>query len=784
MKWIKKELSKFAVKFIISELVMVLISTLSYKICCIGLNKNIVSIISIIISLICNYFLCLKYVFERKNNVNLLIKFTLFEALVIFLKKFIINKLYNSLLVPLFLAKLIGLIFMLAVDYFFKQSLFIENRLISFEKIKQLYSTILKKWNDFINLKYISLIFKFLPQNLFVFIFLIISLYCAGIFFKNNDDMTLYSQNISDGFIPIVDKNITIDFSSYEINQDINKICMVFGTYNRKNTSTIKFELLQDGKESYSREINTSNLKNAKEYCLDVPNINKEKIKDYKLEIIPKNATSNNSIAMFIDKKSNEPTMYLKKTHNNICLKYITIFVLLIAFFIINYVINNVKKLKVTTFLLISLVYFFSFLILNPPLEAPDEPSHFYSEYNLSQNGMSGDRTSEIITPNNIECLNYSKIQFRDRVTNFEEVKSCLKDGKNEKRTIMFGTSQHVSNSFLGHLLSAIAIKITDIFTNSPVIIFYSARIGNFAISFYILYLALKKSQKYKNVILFIGLTPMFVQQITSLSYDAIINSITLLFAAWFINLVSEKRKLKLKDIIIPCVYLILMFTIKMVYVPLALALLFIPKECFKNSKQKFSYYLFIVMIALLGNYFIGNVIINKIPVTSNITNSNFAYIMKDPLQLITIIINTFKINGWFYIKSMVGYFSWFKYSLSDFTILCWLICFVLLILSEKSILNNSSNCIKKIKIKKIIFLIGIMISIAGIFASMYLYWSQYGLNYVDGVQGRYFIPLLIFIAIFCSPKRKKLSFDKKILYSFCNIMLFQTIFYLLTYFY
>ncbi len=122
--------------------------------------------------------------------------------------------------------------------------------------------------------------------------------------------------------------------------------------------------------------------------------------------------------------------------------------------------------------------------------------------------------------------LDYANIQGRDRVSNFKDVKSCLANGKNEKKTIMFGVSNKVSKSFLGHLSQAISIRFIDIFTNSPVLIFYFARLGNFIVSFLILYFAIKICPKYKNVILFIGLTPMFVQQITSLSYDVISNFI------------------------------------------------------------------------------------------------------------------------------------------------------------------------------------------------------------------------------------------------------------------
>ena len=783
MEWLKKEFNKFEIKFVISELAMLLISVLAYKFCSFFVNKDVASIISILFSLVCNYFMCLKYVFSEEKNkfkIKSFIKFMLVGVLVLLLKKVLIDKIYRLLLFPLVLSKLLAFLFICFIDYYFKKVIFVKDYHISFQKIRNFYSIILKKWDKFIQLKYVRFVFKFLPQNLFVFIFFLGSLYYIGTFFRENDDLLIYRQAISDGTISLVNESKTIDFSNYYVNQDVDRICFVFGTYNRNNTSKLDIKLFNENKEVYTKKINTSKLPNASGYCFNVPLIKKEQLSSYKIQLVPINATNKNSVALFVNKKTKEPTLYLKKGHDIFCFKYIMLLILFVVFLGINYIINKTKKIKETTFLLISLFYFCSFLILNPPLEAPDEPSHFYSAYNLSQNGLNDNGTSNINVPDNIECLNYANIQGRDRVSNFDDVRSCLTNGKNENKTVLFGVAHEVSKSFLGHLVQAISIRCTDIFTNSPVLIFYFARLGNFIISFLILYFAIRICPKYKNIILFIGIMPMFVQQITSLSYDALLNSVSLFFAAYEVNLIINKRKIKFIDIIIPILFLLIMFTVKVVYVFLAFILLFIPKECFKDKYHKIFYYFSVILMPLLGNYLIGNVLLHSLPVINNTMTNNLNYIIGNPLTLFPIVKNTFELNGWFYLQSMIGFFDWFRFCLSDFSIICWLIVFVLLILNNKNILNIN----QKSKGKILISWIAILLSIASVFASMYFCWSAYKLNYVDGVQGRYFIPLLIFIALLCMPNKKKVNLDNTFIYYFCNVMLFQTIFYLITYFY
>jgi uncharacterized membrane protein len=47
----------------------------------------------------------------------------------------------------------------------------------------------------------------------------------------------------------------------------------------------------------------------------------------------------------------------------------------------------------------------------------------------------------------------------------------------------------------------------------------------------------------------------------------------------------------------------------------------------------------------------------------------------------------------------------------------------------------------------RIIVLIALITSIAGLFAALYVSWTPVGNFIVDGIQGRYFIPLAFFLA-------------------------------------
>lgn len=783
----RNKLKNIFIKFSISEILMILINTLFYQICCIKFEKTISFILAMSISLVFDYILCIKYVF--KDNLNKskyrILKFGVLGIFGFLLKQGVIKIFYYKLTMPLVISKLLGNIFIIIFNYLTKCYIFFENYKININRIIHIYEKIYDKWKSFISMKYIKFIFKFFPQNFFVFLLFVISIYYTFIFIRDNDDMSLYNQVVSDSYIKLIEQTMEINFSNINVEKDVDRICLVFGTYGEENDSTLEINIYNEKNKSvYKDNISAKNINTGKGLCLNIPMIDKKKINEYTLKITPKNTNKNNYIFIYTNKKTKEPTLYLKRSHELVSFKYITMFISVLLFLGLNYYLNKKgNKISEKKYLLIMLCYFLAILILNPPLENPDEPSHLYSSYNLSQNWLDADEKTEIFVPKNIECLNYANIQNTDRVVNFEKVKACMKNSENQKTNLMFGVSNRITNSFLGHLPQAISIKIADTFSNSSLLIFYLARLGNFIIAFIILYKAIKMAPVGKKILLFIGLTPMFVQQITSLSYDAILNSLALLFIAYIIKLFYNTDKIKVKDIFIPIIFLLTMLTVKVVYVPLGILLLFIPKDKFKDTKQKLIYIISIIIFVLIGKYLIQDVFfVNNLP-SDGVMERQINYILKNPLKLFPIAINTFKINGWYYMKSLVGYFCWFRFSLSDFTIIAWIICFILLILSTKNILNFDGKKINII-IKKIIYIISILISIGGIFASMYFCWSKYALNYVDGVQGRYFIPLLGFIALLFMPKKEKINFSRQTLYSFCNVILFQYLIYLITYFY
>ena len=84
-----------------------------------------------------------------------------------------------------------------------------------------------------------------------------------------------------------------------------------------------------------------------------------------------------------------------------------------------------------------------------------------------------------------------------------------------------------------------------------------------------------------------------------------------------------------------------------------------------------------------------------------------------------------------------------------------------------------SNNIISRNDLKaKFTISIYLILSYIGILTALYIGWSEVGLEYVDGVQGRYFVPVIPLLYILLSKRRifvKKdiLDFNTEIFMSF-----------------
>lgn len=715
------------------------------------------------------------------------------------MKKF--NKLKDSIFFKMFLLAL-GVVIPLSIEKFVYNEesfnilralgifLIVELVLIGviyfMRQLHDIYYKVLDCWNKFINYGVFKYIFKVLPHNIFVFVFFVIGITITINFMIDNTPKIIYEQSSTNVIVgEIVNKEQVYSLAKVEpfINESFNNICIRIGAYARVNNADYELVIMHGNTAISSTRFNASKASNNDYNCFDITSISTDSIKEYSIKIKPltENNTKSNSITVFTN-DDGILSMKLMQKNGFWCIESISFIVLMIIFCLINFLLNT-KKISEHKFYMLLLIYIVAIGFIYPPYQIPDEPYHFFRAYSLSNYKLNKSAYENSINytydaPVNIDCLNYSHIQAIDRVSSFDDIKECaLSLGNTEYHNNYSQSNGNIS----GYFTSALGIKIADIFTNSPVVIFYAGRMFNIILTFILIYFAIKITPVGKKTILAVATIPMFLQQMCSYSYDSVLNAVCLLFVSYLLSYVVNKTKFTWFTALKFALMLFVIFNIKAVYVTIGFMLIFIPKECFKDgnriSTKKKIINILLVLCLFIAIYLIHNLIVNfgAVATTSEV-NKQIEYIKNNPLQLIPIAIRTLKSKTWFYLAGLVGYFGWFRFKLDDIYIYVYMIYFVLLCLSERSPLKG--------KINKAISIIGILIVIAGIFGAMYFGWSAYKLGYVEGVQGRYFIPLLLPIIAMLWPKKEKINIDNNTIYTFTNAMIMQYILVLISFYY
>lgn len=390
------------------------------------------------------------------------------------------------------------------------------------------------------------------------------------------------------------------------------------------------------------------------------------------------------------------------------------------------------------------------YLLVLPAFSAPDEPAHFATAYKIS---------NQLLFQTSVDDVGHAMVRQCDNngfnVNPSKEVYSNLYgnilDNKNLDTTMVpqEGTLA-LNGSVIGHLPGAIGITIARAFHWNNSLLLLLGRMMGLIFYTVIIYQAIKKIPFGKMILFVISMFPMMLEEISSFGYDLIINGFAFFLIAYMMDLIYEKEIVQNKDIIIVSVVLFLFTPCKAIYVFIACMWFLIPKDKFVNIKNR-KKSMFIVLLSGL----VPTAIMNLAQVSNMSSNAGVVpwinergYAMGDILENIPhgifVFINTLIVKSEYFLDTMVGQLlGWFDISISSFIITGFVLVFVLELFRpvEKY----------KIEVKERVCCIAIAVVVScAVIAAMWLSWTPISYAAIEGVQGRYFMPIipLVYLAV------------------------------------
>lgn len=468
--------------------------------------------------------------------------------------------------------------------------------------------------------------------------------------------------------------------------------------------------------------------------------------------------------------------------------------------FIILFMILCEPKVEVL-FAVMAAIIGLAFCFLMTPLSIPDEFAHYEYSFQVS-NYMTFEDNHLLVDG---DYKDYG--QYRGHRNVSSAYKKVLKRFNSE--FVPDGVMEEMDNDVddiysLCFVPQAIGITIARILNFNRVRLFYLGRIFNLAFYVLCVYLAIKKTPIHKLLFGIISTLPMFMQQAASYSYDCFINGLTILTISYLLNFIFRKEQITNKELIFVLIVNALLAPAKTVYGFFSLLFWFVPFKNYGSKKKKTLCTLILCLPAIYQLFIITKPIVIKvfkniselaINTETNTIDSNggfgvvnekitVGYMVRNPLETIMLFARTirFSLKNWLY-DSMGR-------TLSGMSLILPINLVHILVIAPFVASFRKEIFVESVSLK-ITFILVCGIIVLYIMGGFILSWTDmsqtivddYGGIIIQGIQGRYFSPLLPFaLSVF---NNKKISipqkFDKYIIFTQLMV-LFEVIAYVLSY--
>lgn len=445
----------------------------------------------------------------------------------------------------------------------------------------------------------------------------------------------------------------------------------------------------------------------------------------------------------------------------------------------------KLEKRKIYTFAFAMLC--FIYLFLQVPNGTPDEQTHYLSSYRVSnqllliKEDASRDvslRPSDQLGGTNFISWNTSSMESYNYF--FEHLFDRTEESPRENLiTVSTLWNSSVFETF-NYLPSALSITISRILHIGPMGTYTLARLANIVCVLFLFYFSMKRLPFGQELFFVIACFPVFLQEVASISYDALILGISYFAMAEVLHyLYSNEKSISKKEKIFTLLLFFCLGAFKSGIYSLIPLFLLIPK--FVNqikTKNKKGYLetftmlwvLFFGMIffTLLFRGRIDTISYNGFPIAQDGTTLYYSikYIVMHPWAMIKMFYYTFFTKlFYFYLSSSIGALGWFNLPLNDSFI------FLFALTAIFSAISSSHSKIFPSKGERIWWSISLLGVLAIISVALINGWTSYLRGDISGLQGRYFLPLLP-IALITVFRNRKIQYKQ----NYSNFLIFWLI--------
>ena len=373
-----------------------------------------------------------------------------------------------------------------------------------------------------------------------------------------------------------------------------------------------------------------------------------------------------------------------------------------------------------------------TYVFVTPPMRVPDEHLHFFraaaiANGHLIPNGGGKPDASPI--PQGLKTLvwvmswvdkdgKFNKPQFQTAIRiPLEPV----------KQPVVEFPAWYTPMPYLPQTFALVVARVANI---RPLIAFYGGRLANLAVAITLIALAMRVAPSYRNIVAATAMLPMALYEFASFSADALTLAAAILFTALLVEHGSVRASAAVGFVLGVCkpAYFLLAFLARR-------ARLIVIATMAVATALAFAY-------AHMASYQQrGGIPIDAV--------SQLRCVIHDPLHFVGIMARDLMLHAAYYLEGMIG-----RLGLNEFSLPVPVVIIEVLTLIAAAI---SSTRIVPVR-DRVLALLVVVGTGVGVVLSQYMIWSIVCGDAIEGVQGRYFLPVLPAGLLAISATRLKLD--------------------------
>lgn len=440
---------------------------------------------------------------------------------------------------------------------------------------------------------------------------------------------------------------------------------------------------------------------------------------------------------------------------------------------------SNRKELSRTYFILAVLTgVFYSFIF--PALSMPDEPTHFGEAYKISSTILGQpvcDEKGYIM----LRADDYDSMTYLHNIDTLSEwYESTIHGSKTELVTSDRNFSISIRSKY-AYVVPALGVTVARILNLSGKMLLSLGRFFNLLFTAAIIACAIRIAPRFRLFMSAIGLLPETILLMNSYSYDALNMAMSILVVAFFMHL-CEKENICIKDVLAFMGLLLLYIPIKVVYLPFVLLLFLLPKgKINTNIKSKTIFFIAILAMVSVAVWGVLNLpYIFQLVFGGNANQDenipvliSMQYVLANMKQIVIMYIRVLLENVYSDFQAMIGtMYSFGRFgNIEGYSTPAWL-CIVVFDILAISLLGVD---VKEINQRKKQFTITLIIVLGCAFAvatSMLFGCTFTNYRKIEGIQGRYFLPLLSLLPLLVKTKRIHFTISSEQMESRCLFLM------------